>query len=177
MVMLYPLILSTDLVSLDWTLLAQFIAFMVLLYLLVKYLYKPVNTAMSNRATTIRNGLVAAEEARNAAQEAQARTEAQLTEARVQAQEILRQANQTAGGMRDQIIQEARTEAQKVIDRGKTEIERERQAAADDLRRVVADLALLAATRVVERSLDSADNRRLVEEAIAEANSFAFSEQ
>jgi F0F1-type ATP synthase membrane subunit b/b' len=43
----------------------------------------------------------------------------------------------------------------------------------EELRRVVGDVALLAATRVVERSLDTADNRRLVDEAIAQTDSFA----
>jgi F-type H+-transporting ATPase subunit b len=75
--------------------------------------------------------------------------------------------------MREQIILEARAEAQKVIDRGKAEIDRERQAAVDELRGVVADVAILAASRIVEKSLDTSDNRRLVEEAIAGSDSFA----
>jgi F-type H+-transporting ATPase subunit b len=177
MLMLHPLVLSQDLVSVDWTLIAQIVSFLILLYLLVRYLYRPVSTAMNNRANTIRNGLAAAEEARRAAQEAQARTEAQLHEARLQAQEILRQANVIAESLREQMVTEARSEAQKVIERGKVEIERERQAAVDELRRVVADVALLAATRVVEKSLDTADNRRLIEEAIAHTRSFEVAGQ
>lgn len=173
--MLRPMLLSTtnDLVSLDWTFVAQVIAFLILIYILVRILYQPVTTAMNNRAARIREGLAAAEQASKSAQEAQARTQAQLEEARAQAQEILRQANVTANGLREQIITEARNEAQKVIERGASEIARERQAAVEELRRVVADVALLAATRVVERSLDTADNRRLVEEAIAQTDSFA----
>ena len=175
--MLKPLILSQDLVSIDWTFLAQLIAFALILYVLVRFMYNPVTTAMDTRANTIRTGLAAAEEARRAAQEAQAKTDAQLAEARAQAQEILRQASQTAGGLREQIISEARSEAQKVIERGRVEIGRERQAAVDELRKVTADLALLAATRVVEKSLDTVDNRRLIEQAIAEAGSLSISRQ
>ncbi len=171
--MLKPLILSQDLVSIDWTFLAQLIAFALILYVLVRFLYNPVTTAMDARANTIRTGLAAAEEARKAAEEAQVRTDDQLAEARAQAQEILRQASQTATGLRGQIVAEAKAEAQKVIDRGRIEIDRERQAAIDDLRKVTADLALLAATRVVEKSLDTTDNRRLIAQAIAEANSLS----
>lgn len=173
--MLKPLILSQDLVSIDWTFLAQLIAFALILYVLVRFLYNPVTTAMDARANTIRTGLAAAEEARKAAEEAQVRTDDQLAEARAQAQEILRQASQTATGLRGQIVAEAKAEAQKVIDRGRIEIDRERQAAIDDLRKVTADLALLAATRVVEKSLDTTDNRRLIAQAIAEANSLSVS--
>jgi F-type H+-transporting ATPase subunit b len=177
MSMLKPLILSQDLVSIDWTFVAQVISFAMILYVLVRFLYKPVTTAMESRANTIRTGLAAAEEARKAAEEAQVKTDAQLAEARTQAQEILRQASQTASGLRDQIITDAKAEAQKVVDRGRIEIERERQAAVDELRKVTADLALLAATRVVEKSLDSADNRRLIEQAISEAGSLSVAGQ
>jgi F-type H+-transporting ATPase subunit b len=175
--MLTPLVLSQDLVSIDWTFLAQLIAFALILYVLVRFMYNPVTNAMESRANTIRTGLAAAEEARKAAQDAQVKTDAQLAEARTQAQEILRQASQTAGGLREQIIADAKSEAQKVIDRGRIEIDRERQAAVDELRKVTADLALLAATRVVENSLDSADNRRLIEQAIAEAGSLSVARQ
>ncbi|MDB5057117.1 MAG: F-type H+-transporting ATPase subunit b [Chloroflexi bacterium] len=171
--MLHALILSQDLVSLDWTFVAELIAFLILMYLLVRILYRPVTTALNNRANAIKSGLAAAEEAARAAENAQLRTKEQLDEARSQAQEILRQANVTAGSMREQTINEARAEAQKVIERGKAEIERERQAAVDELRRVVADMAILAATRVVEKSLDTQDNRRLIEEAIAQTSGFA----
>ncbi len=171
--MIHTLILSQDLVSIDWTLLAELIAFLILMYVLVRYLYNPVTTAMTKRADPIRDGQAAAEAARKAAVESQARTEEQLEQAKAQAQEILRQANATAGSMREQIITEARSEAQKVIERGKTEIDRERQAAVDELRRVVADVAILAATRVVEKSLDTTDNRRIIDEAIAQTSSFA----
>ncbi len=75
--------------------------------------------------------------------------------------------------MREQLVAEARTEAQRVIDRGKAEIDRERQAVLDELRQLVAGVAIEAATRIVERSLDSSDNRRLVEEAITQSSAFA----
>ena len=175
--MLHPLILSQDLVSIDWTFLAQLIAFALILWVLVRFMYKPVTSAMEARTNTIRTGLAAAEEARKAAQESEARTEASLAEARVQAQEILRQASQTASGLREQIVAEARAEAQKVVDRGRIEIDRERQAAIDELRKVTADLAMMAATRVVEKSLDTSDNRRLIAQAIAEADSLSVARQ
>lgn len=166
-------IASQDLVSIDWSLVAEAIAFLILLYFLTRLLYTPITTAMTARAERIRAGLSAAENAARAAQEAQARTDAQLEEARTQAQEILRQAVTTANALREQMVGEARAEAQRVIERGKADIERERQAAVDQLRQLVGGIAIEAATRVVERSLDSSDNRRLVDEAIAQSSAFA----
>jgi F-type H+-transporting ATPase subunit b len=161
------LIASQDLVSIDWTLVAQVIAFLILLYILVRVAYNPLAQAMAARTERIRSELSAAELASKQAQEANERTQALVDQAKQQSQEILRQAAANAETVRSQIIDEARAEAEKVVERGKQEIERERRAAFDDLRRSVSDIAILAASQVVRKSLDSAENRRLVEEAIA----------
>lgn len=170
-----PLIASQDLVSIDWTLVAQVIAFLILLYILVRILYNPLSQAMAARTERIRVELGAAEEASKHAEEANARTQVLIDQAKAQSQEILRQASANADTMRVQIIEEARAEALKVIDRGRLEIDRERQAAFDELRRQVAEIALLAATSIVKKSLDSADNRRLIDEAIKSSEVFTES--
>lgn len=168
-----PLIASQDLVSIDWTLVAQVIAFLILLYILVRLLYNPLSQAMAARTERIRVELGAAEEAAKQAQATNAQTQVLIDQAKTQSQEILRQATANADTMRDQIIQEARAEAQKVIERGRAEIDRERLAAFDDLRRQVAEIALLAATSIVKKSLDTTDNRKLIEEAISNSNVFS----
>ena len=165
-------LLASDLVSVNLTLLAQLIAFVILLYFLVRLLYRPLTTAMNARAERIRASLSQSDEAAKAAQEAQARTQAQLDQARVQAQEILRQAAQSGETLREQIVSQARSEAEKVIERGKADIQRERQAAVDELRRVVGDVAIMAAGRVVQKSLDTQENRRLIDQAITQSDSF-----
>ena len=170
-----PLIASQDLVSVDWTLVAQVIAFLTLLYILVRLLYNPLTQAMNERTERIRVALGAAEEAAKQAQATNAQTQVLIDQAKTQSQEILRQASASAEGVRGQIIDEARAEAQKVIERGRAEIDRERLAAFDELRVQVAEIALLAATSIVQKSLDTADNRRLIDEAIARSNVFSES--
>ena len=165
--------ITNDLVSVNWTLLAQLIAFLILLYFLVRLLYTPLTNALNTRATKIRTGLAAAEEARRAAEEAQQRTQALLDQGKAQAQEILRQASASAETMRQQIVNEARNEAEKVIERGKLDINRERQAAVDELRGIVGELAIQAAGQIVQRSLDSAENRRLIDDAIGQSDVFS----
>lgn len=165
------LIASQDLVSIDWTLIAQVIAFLILLYILVRVAYNPLSQAMTARTERIRSDLGAAELASKQAQEANRQTQVLVDQAKTQSQEILRQAAANADTIRTQIIEEARTEARKVVEQGKQEIERERRAAFDELRKSVGDIAILAATQVVRKSLDSAENRRLVEEAIVASES------
>src|SRR5579875_3256491 len=128
-----PVIASQDLVSIDWTIVAQLIAFLVLLYVLVRLLYRPLTTAMANRQEQIRAALNAAETASQQAQEANERTQALVDQAKSQSQEIVR------------------------------------QAAFAELRKQVGELALLAAQQVIQRSLDTEDNRRLIEDAIDRA--------
>lgn len=171
--MVEPLIASQDLISIDWTIVAELIAWLILLFVMVRLLYNPLSKAMAARAERIRTELSTAEQAARAAEEAEQRTRAEIERAKRQGDEILRQAQQTAESMREQIVNDARTEAQRVIDRGKAEIERERQAAVDELRKVVGDLAIRAASQVVRKSLDSTENRRLVDEAIAQSDVFS----
>src|SRR5579862_2230330 len=140
-------IASQDLISIDWTFVAELIAWLILLYVMVRLLYNPLTRAMAARAERIRSELGAAEQAARAAQDAEQRTKAEIDRAKSEGAEILRQANVTAAAMREQMVNEARTEAQRVIDRGKAEIERERQAAIDDLRRTVGELAIQAASQ------------------------------
>lgn len=173
--MLTPFVAATshDLVSVNWTLVAELIAFLILLYFLVRLLYRPLTTAMAARAERIRAGLASAEDAAKAAQEAEQRTAARLEQAKAQAQEILGQANASAQTMREQIVAEARAEAERVIERGRTEIERERRAAVDELRGMVGELAIQVAAQVVQKSLDTSENRRLVEDAIQRSDAFS----
>jgi F-type H+-transporting ATPase subunit b len=170
-----PLIASEshDLISIDWTLVAELIAWLILLYILVRFLYNPLRSAMAARAERIRTELSAAEAAAQRAEEAAKQSQADVEEGKRRGEEIVRQAQQTADSIREQAINEARAEAERVIERGKAEIERERQAAVDELRRVVGDLAIQAASQVVRKSLDSDENRRLVDEAIKQSDVFS----
>ena len=142
--------------------------FLILLFLLQRFLFKPVLNMLDQRAATIRESVEAAERARQESARAdQERLEA-LREARRQAEEIVTRAQQEADRIRAERLQLAQDEAQRIIARAEQEATAERQQAMSELRAQVADLAVLAAGRVINRSLDPQAHRALVEQFLAE---------
>lgn len=87
---------------------------------------------------------------------------AQLGDARRQAQEIVNEGKIAGERVRKEIEEKARTEGQGLIERAKREIEREKDAALDEIRKESVDLALAAAARLIHEKLDPEKDRRLV---------------
>jgi len=144
--------------------------FLILLFLLQRFLYKPVLTMLDQRSTAIRESVEAAERARQESARAdQERIEA-LREARRQAEEIVTRATQEADRIRAERLTQAQEEAQRIISRAEQEATAERQQAMAELRAQVADLAVMAAGRVIGRSLDPQGHRELVEEFLADGD-------
>ena len=142
--------------------------FLILLFVLQRFLFKPVLTMLDDRSEKIRESLEAAEQARQESARAdQERLEA-LREARRQAEEIVTRATQEADRVRAERLQAAQEEAQRILERAQQEATAERQQAMQELRAQVADLAMLAAGRVIGQSLDTQSHRALVEEFLAD---------
>ena len=143
------------------------INFLILLFVLQRFLFKPLMAMLDERSRKIRDSIEAAERARQEsarADEARAET---LREARRQADEIVTRAMQEADKIRSDARQQAQETAQRIIGRAEQEATAERQQAMQELRAQVADLAVLAAGRVISRSLDDQGHRALVEEFLA----------
>lgn len=149
-------------------LLQQIVNFGILLILLRFLLYKPVLRLLEERRERIRKGLEDAEKARAALEGAQAEYEKRLEEARREAQAIIAQATQAAERAREEILAEARAEAQRIVAKAQEEIEYERKRLLVELRQEVADLAILAAGRIINRQLDEALHRKLIQDFLAE---------
>jgi F-type H+-transporting ATPase subunit b len=147
----------------------QIIAFILLVWLLNRYAFKPILKVLDDRARQVRESLEAAERARSEVADAEQRSLKELQAARVEAQEIVsrarEQSEQTIAASRDA----AREEAEKVKAQFEAQMVSENARARDELRREVADLAILAASRVVRRSLDVEQHRQLIEETLREA--------
>jgi F-type H+-transporting ATPase subunit b len=93
---------------------------------------------------------------------------AKLAEARSEGNRVLDEARQAGERMKSEMLEKARAEADRVIERAHRQLELETEKALQDVRSRAADLALLAAERVLERSLTDDDHRRLAREAVAE---------
>jgi F-type H+-transporting ATPase subunit b len=153
----------------DWfKLIAQILNFLVVLYLLNRFGFKPLLRLMDERAARIKKGLEDAEAAERDRALAQSEREAAVAEARKEAQAMIARANKIAEDTRTEILGEARTEAGKLVERAREEITAEKEKALAELRGQVADLALDAAGKLVKSQMSSQTQRRLVEEFLAE---------
>jgi F-type H+-transporting ATPase subunit b len=146
----------------------QVVNFLLLLYLLNRFLFRPLLARMDERSSKIEKGLEDAETAARDRELARAEREAAVAEARKEAAEMLARANKIAEDTRNEILNDARTEAERVSARAREEIVAEKDRAMAELRAQVADLALAAAGKLVRSEMDSATQRRLVEEFLAE---------
>lgn len=146
----------------------QIVNFLLLLYLLNRFLFRRVLALLDERQARIRKGLEDAASAERDRALAQAEREAALEEARKEAQAMIARANKIAEDTRAEILGEARTEASKLVERAREEITAEKDKAMAELRGQVADLALEAAGKLVRAQMSGATQRRLVEDFLSE---------
>ncbi|KKM10789.1 ATP synthase subunit B [Clostridiales bacterium PH28_bin88] len=151
-----------------WTFLFQVINLLVVMGLLYVIMYKPITKMVEEREHRIESQLADAAEAKKNAEELLSRYETQVKGAKQEAQEILARATKLGEEMREEIVTGARQEAERTVTRAKAEIEGEKAKALSAIREEVATLAVLAAGKVIGRSLTSEDHERLAKEFVQE---------
>ena len=142
--------------------------FIILLGILYVFAYKPILRVMDQRTARIREGLEAADLARQEAAQSQETTQSQLAEARREGQRLLDQARETAERYREEERQRAHQEAEVFVARAREDIQRERDTVIREVQGHFADLAITAAERVIERSLDRDAHKELVAKVLEE---------
>ena len=153
----------------DWfKLIAQIVNFLVVLYLVNRFGFKPLLRLMDERAARIRKGLEDAEAAERDRELARAERAAALDEGRKEAQAMVARATKMAEDSRIEILAAARADAEQVTERARQEINAEKERAIAELRGQVADLALEAAGKLIRQQMDAKTQRRLVEEFLSE---------
>ncbi|MBF8266901.1 MAG: atpF [Dehalococcoidia bacterium] len=153
------------------SLIAYVVNFVILLAVLYMVGYKPILRMLDQRSERIRESVETAERVRQEAARQQESMEKRLDEARQEGQSLLAQAREMAERYREEEREKARQEAEAFIARARDEIRRERDEAIDGVRRHFAELAILAAERVIERSLDAGAHRDIIERVLAESPS------
>ncbi len=155
-------------------LIGQMINFLLLLIILRLVLYKPVLRMLDQRAAKIREGVEQAERSRQDAIRMQQEYEGRMEEARRENQRIINEAMQISDRLRAEAQEQARQQSEEFLARARSEIDQERRQAVADLRRQVADLAIMAASRVIRRSLDPKDHARIIDEVLSEADKLKY---
>ena len=153
------------------SLLVYLVNFLIVLGLLFLFAYKPILRLMDQRADRIRESLEASERAREEAASSQAAVEEQLVEARREGQRIMDIARETAERFRAEEMERARGEAENFVSRAQADIQRERDAAIEEVRANFGELAITAAERVVRRSLDRQAHEDLITQVLEEGES------
>ena len=138
-------------------------AFLILFVVMVKKGFPAVKAAMDARSEKIRDDLDAAEKAKTDAQNVHADYEARLADAKNEASRLIDEARGAADQVRADLVAKAEADISEMKSRASNEIEASRQQAIADLRAEVAGIALGAAEKVVQGSLDDDAQRRLVD--------------
>jgi F-type H+-transporting ATPase subunit b len=147
---------------------AFMINFLLLLTLLTFVLYKPITKTLDERAAKIKESLEKAEQIKQESVRAEESVRAQIEAGRKEGQAIIAQATQNGERVKEEAKAEARKEAEAVILKAQAQIESDREEAFNKLRREFADLAVLAAEKVIEQSLDKKAHERLIEKVLEE---------
>ena len=144
------------------------LAFLTLLFLLSKYAWGPITSALAERETTIETSLTRAEKALAEAKQLAADNEKARRESEIEAQKILRDAREAAEAARAEQAEKTRQQIRQMQATAEAEIEREKQQALAELRAEVADLAIMAAEKILHETLDAPRQRKLVDDFISD---------
>ena len=152
-------------------LLTFFVGFTVIAVILWRFLYGPITRMLDERAETIRESLAAADKARDEAASSAERVEAELANARREGQALIAEAREAAARLRAQDEERTKTEIAEMVERARVGIQQAQDAAVEEVRREFADLAILAAERILEQSLDKQAHKQMIDRVLEEGMS------
>lgn len=157
-------LVSPSLGVMVWTL----IAFAVTVFLLAKLAFPRISESLERRQKAIEESLDSAQRTREEAEQLLAEYRERLHEARTQSEEIVQRARHTAESHEREARERSKEIVTEASERAARDIEVATRRALSEIRKEVADLTIMATEKVTRKSLDTADQRRLVEDALGE---------
>ena len=154
--------------SINATLIAQMIVFLILIWVTMKFIWPPLTKAMDDRAQRIAEGLSAAERARKELADADARVAEEIKKARSEAMAIIDRATQQANQIIEKAKQDAIVEATRQKATAAADIESMTHRAREELRGQVATLAVSGAEKILKREIDANAHKALLDQLVAE---------
>jgi F-type H+-transporting ATPase subunit b len=146
-----------------WT----WVTFIALAIVLWKLAWKPLLAAVESRENNISDAISKAENARKEAEKLLAEQQEKLAEAQDEMQKVIKEAKQIADRMRNDMIEQARGDAEKIKERAKADIEKEREAVITSLRKEVADIVVDTTSKLVGVVVDKARHQKIIDESIS----------
>jgi len=164
-------LLAPNLGLMAWTL----IIFVILAFVLSRFAFGPITAAVRARELALEEAIASAKRDREEAARLLSEQRAALDATRGEAQKLIADARTAAERVRAELIEQAHAEQTSMLERARKEIEAEKAGAIAQLRREAVDLAIAGAGRVIDRNLDQAANRQLVESFLASVTPAAVS--
>ena len=148
------------------TLFWSVVTFLLLLVVLKRVAWGPIIDALEARENEIKEALSSAEKARKEAEQVSSDYEDSIRKAQVEAQQIIADAKTTGEKIKVDLETTANEKADEIIKKAKVQIDAERVKVISEIKTMAVEISLSAAAKVIEKNLDSDDNRKLVEEAL-----------
>jgi len=145
-----------------WTL----VTFVILLVLLAKFAFKPIAEALDRRGETIKKSIDDAEKSRVDAKKLMEDYQKQIADARNEAGKVIEEARQLGERVRKEVVEKANTEASAVAQRAQEEIVRQKEKGIQELKDTVASLSVQIASKVIEKEVNEATHRQLIDTLI-----------
>ena len=152
------------------TLLVQIAAFVILLVILYFFAYKPVLKMLDERARKIKDSMDEVQKVKEQAAQTEEEFKKKIDAASKEGQEGRSKAMRTGEEARKRAQEEATVEAQGLVEKARVEIQRERNEAIGELRQEFADLTIVAAEKVIGKSLDKETHRQIIDQVLDESS-------
>lgn len=153
----------------DWGLqIWTFVAFVVLLGLLTKFAFKPIATALDRRGQAIKASIDEAEKSRAEAKKLMEDYQQQVAQARAEAGKVIDEARVLSEKVRKEMVDKVNAETAALLQRSQEEINRQKEKGVQELKDTVASLSVQIASRVLEKEVNEATHRQLVDKLIAD---------
>ena len=140
--------------------------FVVMLVLLAKLAFKPIAAALEKRGAAIKASLDDAEKSRTEAKKLMEDYQKQLAEARTEAGKVIEEARLLGEKVRKEVVEKASNEASAAVQRAQEEIQRQKEKGVQEFKDTVASLSVQIASRVLEKEINEATHRQLVDNLI-----------
>jgi F-type H+-transporting ATPase subunit b len=159
---------TQELVTLvPWTFIIQIINLFIQVYLIKKFLFKPINDILEKRRNLADKEIKEAREAKDEADSLKVQYESSLTNAHAEAAQIVSEAQKEAQNKADTLLHEAQTEAAGIKARAAADIEQEKKKAINEAKDEIGSLAMEIAGKVVEKEIKESDHKKLIDDFIA----------
>ena len=158
---------NQELVTLiPWTFIAQILNLFLQMFLIKKFLFKPIRNILEKRKAMADAQIQDATKAKEEAESMKAEYEQNMKEAREKASDILSSAQKSATLQSDEILREANEQAVQIKAKAERDIELEKRKAVNEIKDEIGDMAMEIAGKVIEREISAKDHEKLIDEFI-----------